>query len=66
MLFGNFEEVTSDEFATIVENARQNHQEVKGLDIVVNINGQIMRPGAGVEGLPKGIYIINGKKYLVK
>lgn len=66
MLFGNFEEVTSDEFATIVENARQNHQEVKGLDIIVNINGQVMRPGEGVEGLPKGIYIINGKKYLVK
>ena len=29
---------------------------------VYNLNGQLVRPGTSLEGLPKGIYIVNGKK----
>ena len=34
---------------------------------VYNMNGQVVRRNAtSVEGLPKGIYIMNNKKYIVK
>ena len=33
---------------------------------VYNMNGQIVRENASLEGLPKGVYILNGKKYIVK
>ena len=34
---------------------------------VYNVNGQVVRRNAtSVEGLPKGIYIMNNKKYIVK
>lgn len=29
---------------------------------VYNLNGQLVRPGTSLNGLPKGIYIVNGKK----
>ena len=67
MLFGDFDDVVSEEVIKgITTQAEMMGQKVQRTDIIVNINGQILRPGAGVEGLPKGIYIINGKKYLVK
>lgn len=33
---------------------------------VFNLNGQMVRQGAGTEGLPNGIYIVNGKKVMVR
>lgn len=33
---------------------------------VYNINGQKVADGTSLEGLPKGIYIMNGKKYVIK
>ena len=36
------------------------------MNIIVNINGQVVRQGTEVNGLPTGIYIVNGKKYFVK
>ena len=46
----------------VVEN---NNNEVMGT--VYNLNGQVVRTGAtSLEGLPKGIYIVNNKKYIVK
>lgn len=67
MLFGDFDDVVSEEVIQgIATQAEMMGQKVQRTDIIVNINGQILRPGSGVEGLPKGIYIINGKKYLVK
>lgn len=33
---------------------------------VYNINGQKVADGTSLEGLPKGIYIVNGKKHVVK
>ena len=66
MLFGDFEEVSEKEMEDIVTKAEMVGLKVQRTDIIVNINGQVMRPGQGVQGLPKGIYIVNGKKYLVK
>ena len=66
MLFGDFQEVDEKEMEDIVTKAEMVGMKVQRTDIIVNINGQIMRPGQGVQGLPKGIYIVNGKKYLVK
>ena len=67
MLFGDFEDIVDENVIQgIATEAERMGLEVKRTDIIVNINGQILRPGKGVEGLPKGIYIINGKKYLVK
>lgn len=34
--------------------------------IVYNANGQVVRTDGSLEGLSKGIYIVNGKKYVVK
>ena len=31
-------------------------------DGVYNLNGQLVRPGTSLDGLPQGIYIVNGKK----
>ena len=46
----------------VVENS---NNEVMGT--VYNLNGQVVRAGAAsLEGLPKGIYIVNNKKYIVK
>lgn len=35
-------------------------------DVVRNLSGQVVRAGSSIEGLPKGIYIVNGKKYVVR
>ena len=67
MLFGDFEDIVDENVIQgIATEAERMGLEVQRTDIIVNINGQILRPGKGVEGLPKGIYVINGKKYLVK
>ncbi len=34
--------------------------------VVYNINGQVVRTDGDLQGLSKGIYIVNGKKYVVK
>ena len=34
--------------------------------VVYNINGQVVRTDGSLQGLSKGIYIVNGKKYVVK
>lgn len=41
--------------------------DVQYMDIVVSIDGKVIsRDKTNIEGLPKGIYIINGRKYYVK
>lgn len=55
--------------ATIIEEALEKDPAtpVVHMNVVYNIKGQVVRNDSGsVEGLPKGIYIVNGKKYLVK
>ncbi len=71
--FGEWEVVESDQMTTIIDNAvAEGHEKnepanIKHLNVVYNIKGQVVRDGSSsVEGLPKGLYIVNGKKYMVK
>ena len=44
-----------------------NGSEAKADNKVYNMNGQVVRnSSASLEGLPKGVYIVNNKKYIVK
>ena len=55
--------------ATLIEKIEKEEgkADVQYMDIVVSIDGKIVsRDKTAIEGLPKGIYIINGKKYYVK
>lgn len=38
----------------------------RGIDGVFNINGQMVRRSCSLEGLPKGMYIVNGKKTIIR
>ena len=38
----------------------------RGIDGVFNINGQMVRSSCSLEGLPKGMYIVNGKKIIIR
>lgn len=38
----------------------------RGIDGVFSLDGQLVRRGSSVAGLPKGIYITNGRKVVVK
>lgn len=55
--------------ATLIEKIEKEEgkADVQYMDIVVSIDGKVIsRDKTAIEGLPKGIYIINGKKYFVK
>lgn len=56
-----------EDMVTGIDNivTEESNNEIMGT--VYNLNGQIVRAGAtSLEGLPKGIYIVNNKKYIVK
>lgn len=38
----------------------------RGIDGVFSLNGQLVRKGTSLVGLPKGIYISNGRKMVVR
>lgn len=38
----------------------------RGIDGVFNINEQMVRRSCSLEGLPKGMYIVNGKKIIIR
>ncbi len=61
------EMVTPTQIKQIVAEAEENGEKVEYMKVVYNINGQVVREGdTSLEGLPKGIYIVNGKKYFVR
>ena len=67
--FGEWEEVTPTAIEEILEEAELNNEPVQKihLNVVYNVKGQVVRTGnTSLEGLPKGLYIVNGKKYMVK
>lgn len=66
LALGEFEEVTADEIEEIINEAKAENKPVRQFDVVVNINGQVVREGTSLVGLPRGIYIVNGKKYMVR
>ena len=56
-----------EDMVTGIDNivTEESNNEIMGT--VYNLNGQVVRAGATLlEGLPKGIYIVNNKKYIVK
>ena len=56
-----------EDMVTGIDNivTEESNNEIMGT--VYNLNGQVVRAGAtSLEGLPKGIYIVNNKKYIVK
>ncbi len=59
---------TTDDIKDILEDAKKNNLPINYMDIVYDINGQMISPNNSndLRNLPKGIYIVNGKKYLVK
>lgn len=50
--------------ATAITNI--NGKEIPFSANVYNMNGQLVSRDGNLKGLPKGIYIVNGKKYIVK
>ncbi len=62
-LFANFEE---DNTVTGIENLISNESHQKTNSFVYNLNGQIVGTATQTSKLNKGIYIINGKKYIIK
>ena len=67
--FGKWEVVDVTAIEEIIAEAERKNQPVEQvhLNVVFDIKGQVIREGAdSVEGLPKGLYIVNGKKYMVK
>lgn len=60
---------TPQGITTLIEKIEKEEgkADVQYMDIVVSIDGKIIsRDKTSIEGLPKGVYIINGKKYYVK
>ena len=66
--FGEWEIVTPTAIEDIVSEAERNNEPVQKvhLNVVYNVKGQVVRNSGSLEGLPKGLYIVNGKKYMVK
>lgn len=61
--------ITEHGITTVIKEALEKDPStpIVHMNVVYNIKGQVVRADSGsVEGLPKGIYIVNGKKYLVK
>ena len=38
----------------------------RGIEGVFNMNGQLVRRSCSLEGLPKGMYVVNGKKIIIR
>lgn len=73
VVFGEWEIVEPETVTTAIESAIAEEKEsgkpaqIVHMNVVYNINGQVVRTDStSVEGLPKGLYIVNGKKYMVK
>ena len=58
--FGEDNETTGVERVEIIAGAGKDAQ------IIYNLNGQVVNYNGNMDGLQKGIYIKNGKKYMVK
>ena len=55
------------EIEKIVDEAKANNVPVQYMNVVFSINGQVIsKDSKDLQNLPKGVYIVNGKKYFVK
>ena len=69
MLFDEAYSAFSDATAIkeVLDDAREQGQKVEYMDVIVSVDGKIVKRGdTSFEGLPRGLYIVNGKKYFVK
>lgn len=66
--FGDWEQVETTAIEQIIADAQERGEEVRELhlNVVYNVNGQVVRTDGQIEGLPRGLYIVNGKKYMVR
>ncbi len=65
--FCEVEMVDATTIKKVVEDAEARGENVKYMNVIVTIDGKVVRRDTtSIEGLPSGIYIVNGKKYLVK
>jgi len=59
-----------EDYTTYIEginfDSESNAVSAKYNSRIYNINGQLVNNNTSVDNLPKGIYIVNGKKYIVK
>lgn len=57
-----------EDSATSIGHPRQQNSTSykRGIDGVFNMNGQMVRRDNSLEGLPKGMYVVNGKKVIIK
>ncbi len=60
-------EFNPSEIKDIIAEAEEKGEKVQHMNIVYSINGEVVGHGSqSLNNLPQGMYIINGKKYLVK
>ncbi len=59
-IFGDDDDVTGIENVTVVVG------EAKDAQVIYNLNGQVVARGNEANALPQGIYVRNGKKFVVK
>ena len=65
--FSDFNSEDALAIEKIVKEAEEKNLPVQYMNIVYDINGKLIQKGdASLENLPSGLYIVNGKKYLVK
>lgn len=65
--FDNFDENTVIDGIEFIIDGVSESENTFGSTSVYGVNGQIIRKNStSLDGLPKGIYIVNGKKYVVK
>ena len=62
-LYMRFDDGSTTEIESISADGKFN---AKPLGAIYNLNGQLIRNANSMDNLPKGIYIMNGKKYIVK
>lgn len=67
IMFPSKEQQAPTAIAEIFPNTERNQEGDVCADIVFDINGQVVRQGCSdLEGLPEGVYVVNGKKYFVR
>lgn len=69
MIITAFSKINEDEQeeATGISDIQNEKAQTAKENIVRNINGMVVRRGTtSLEGLPKGLYIVNGKKFIVR
>ena len=63
----DMEILTPTAIQEVLKDAQEKKQDVKYMPVVYNINGQVVRTDSiNLDGLPRGMYVVNGKKYFVK